>query len=116
MQYRTAPICVTMAESNELAWDASGLRMVPAVTDGVEFRDGNGRPLGLGPRPLSAAGTAVALSPDGKTAVVGDKNGGVTIWNAALGSLVRPVVARNGSVAHDGTVWAVSFTPNGNDF
>lgn len=50
---------------------------------------------------------AVALSPDGKTAITGSTDNTARLWNVATGA------PRLAPLAHSQPVWAVAFSPNG---
>ena len=51
---------------------------------------------------------AVAISPDGKTALTGSTDKTARLWDTATGSL------RSQPLIHDHSVWAVTFSPDGN--
>lgn len=89
--------------TSALASDVRGGFLV--VGAGLQFRDASGAVVARATLP--AEGRSVAVTPDGQTAIVGDKGGQLTIWDVPARKLLRTITA------HTGEVLAVAITPAG---
>jgi WD40 repeat protein len=97
-----------------MLWLAESLRLGP---DDLEFQRPNRANLAGWSRELRplrgvwahpGAIHALAFSPDGKTAVLGDDTGTARIWDVASGKPIGP------PLRHEGPIWAVALSPDGN--
>src|SRR5439155_1613887 len=90
-----------MTEVDSRPTDRKGIAITPAgdfvvLTEGLEFRHADGHV--VRETPLASRPSAIALTPDGGTAVVGDAGGNLTFWDVGTQRLLQTIPAHKTSV------------------
>ena len=101
-------------ESKLGAWSSDGKQLLVAEGGTIALFDTRGRRTAALPAP-AAQPDAVAISPDGKTAVIGDHNGDVAVWNLETLSLKRVAHAHSGFIRDIGFSTANEVVSGGRD-